>query len=202
MTKKRIKPIIWILVLILVAYLIISCFIEGLPSPIFHIINSLQKEPEDPALQLIRDFNIQLYSFGDHIVVQEGLEIQPIDNLDPASFPVTGTYEKSFFIINDRSGSLTLSEEQIEFVRALIYEKHMPVMYFGVNYLTTWDAPNPEIYIPITNERGQAYEYLFGQILTCNGFWTDIEEEVIKQNPTLMGQIIAIHIENYIRDAF
>lgn len=151
----------------------------------------------DTAVKTIQNNPTDIMLWGDDFTLPEGLEYRKLEKLDEESLAKKDSYKYSFLIINDLEGSVTLSEDEIELVRAHIYDNQNTLIYFGDKYLTTWQSPSMS---ELTVDGNRAVEYRFegDKAVSVIGIWGAEETEDYKKYPNMLGDVIVYEIEECI----
>ncbi len=136
---------------------------------------------------------------GDDIGFEGEVSYRLIETANEESLNAKPNCSYSFLVINDLSGNVHLSEDEILLIDSMIQKEKFCLLYLGEKYATLWDEP--EEYI--ANVEGNlSYRYFVVNNVPRRfiGAWGAQEEELKVIYPYLLGDVVLYEIEAFLLD--
>jgi len=166
-----------------------------IPAPQF-----LRKESEDSlqqAIRIIKENKAEIIAYGEDIPFEDAGMLRKIDHIDKMTLKRGGNKKYSFLVINDLNNTVTLSEKTIQLIREYVQKPGYAVMYFGDNYLSSWDENR--FVTNVDGGRSVVHQNESGNVVRIIGNWGKEEQLIAKGTPYFQSQIILYQVESFIR---
>lgn len=174
---------------------------------IFVVIMKLSSSPkengsvyENEIKVLNQSYPSDIIVFGEDVGFDPSLQYRTISELKEENLISESKYVYTFLVINDHAGKLNITDEQFKLCKKMLDEKKVNFYYIGKQYLSKlkdygfYDALYGDDYCGIGTVISP-----FGTA-PIQGLWREEDEEHFKENPGLLGQILAISfVDNVIR---
>ena len=146
---------------------------------------------------------MKILLFGEPVNFREKVKYTTIDRITNDVL-TTGydNYERVALIINDRNGTLTLSDDDLETISGAVSKGEIDLYYFGKknrDKLISTGISSNDVSIAGTEDLSLVVALSENRMITILGAWTDEEERISLSNEELFGQIIILHIANNIK---
>ena len=138
-----------------------------------------------------------LMIYGDDVLFEMQVPARKLEAITEDSLNIKDGCECAFLVINDLSGSVQLSDADIKLLDNQLRTKPLSLFYLGDQYGDAWQEPG-EYTMEIPGNRSYQYNMEYGQMCRGIGAWRGQEEEISKQNPYLLGDVIIYRIESFL----
>ncbi len=134
---------------------------------------------------------------GEDIMFEDGLEHRNIGNINEQTLETKKEYQ--VVIINDLNNEISLSNEEITYMKEKIGQNDTMLLYLGRNYATTFDAEEKES-ANISGNLGFTYYSIDGEPKRNIGCWDESIEAERTEYPDSLGSTVLYVIEDYLNE--
>jgi len=141
--------------------------------------------------------------YGEDIGFRSTLNYRVITEINEENLTSDPKYQYSFFVINDRSGSLKITDREFALCKKLADENNQSFFYIGQQYVQK--LREFDFYDQLLTDQGSYYGVAYvispfepghGMV---HGFWMSTEEEHYLTNNELLGHILTLHFVDTIK---
>lgn len=186
--KKHIK-LLPVLTVVIILALVMAFLLLVYP----YIVQNGIRDSYDEAIAILnKRYPSDIILYGEEIDFRSELNYRTIETISKESLTSDEKYEYTFLVINDRQGTIKLTDEKIKELKILVDEMDISFYYIGQQYLSNLkeagfysNVYNDDYYgigyVESPTEKGRA---------SVHGLWTSVEEEHYKNNFELLGQVL------------
>lgn len=181
--------------------------------PIVLVVGSKNRNKIDKATDLCNysdeirilneNFPSDIVVYGEDVNFDQSLNYRVITQISEENLKCDKKYKYSFFVINDRSGNLEISDEEFALCKRLCDEKDINFYYIGEHYLAHLEefGFHSGLFRDDLCGIGYVLKPAVGRSVV-QGIWSRTEEEMAAQNDKLLGQILVMSFVNNVIRAF
>ena len=189
MSNRRKTIIIVSIITGLIALIVLTVFIAPL---LFGLPQNFKDSYEQSIYVLNENYPSDIVVLGDDVGFRDKLKYRQITEMTEENLRSEDSFKYTFFVINDRKGTLTLTDEDFALCKKIVDEKAISFYYIGTQYLPQLkkhgffeneftDDYMGIAYVLASNPSGRA---------SIHGLWTSLEEENFLINSELLGEVL------------
>lgn len=182
-------------VLIIVVAVIVLILTGVLPAP--SILKNQNEDSLKQATQIIKDNKVNILIYGGDIPFEDTSLAKKISKIDDSTLKPEGSSPYTFLVINDLKNDITLTPEMIKLVRDYVHNNGYTLMYLGEKYHCAWDEDDNTV--EVEGDKSVVHQNENGNVVRIVGNWGDEEEEIAKDAPYLLSEVIIYQVESYVR---
>lgn len=158
---------------------------------------------EDEIKILNERFISDIIVYGEDVNFDKALNYRTITSITDDNLKSDSKYKYSFFIINDRTGNLKITDDEFMLCKKVCDENNINFYYIGKQYLEHLQefGFHSGLYRDDLCGIGYILKPVIGRSV-LQGIWSTTEEEISKKNKGLLGQLLAVSFVNNIIRVF
>lgn len=188
--KKRLFIFFFSLSFLVVSISVLVFFLQTNEAPSSDYANEIRV--------LNESFPSDIIVYGEDVGFDSTLNFRTISSITEETLTSDSKYLYTFLVINDRTGTVSITEEELELCKKFCDENNMNFYYIGEQYLDQINEICFSYGMISPNAKSAAYINAYGIQTPLHGIWNIEDEEYLESNPGLLGQILAISFVDHV----
>lgn len=190
MIKKRLLIFFFCFVVFAILILILCLFLQNNAEFSSDYANEIRV--------LNESFPSDIIVYGEDVGFDATLNFRTISSITEENLTSDPKYLYTFLVINDRTGTVTITEEDLELCKKFCDENNLNFYYIGEQYLGLMNKIGFTYGLISPNTKSVAYVNAYGTQTAVHGLWNIEDDEYLDSNPGLLGQILAVSFVDHV----
>ena len=171
---------------------------------LFHSNSDVPENSYDGYIRILNDLcPSDIIVYGEDIGFRSTLNYRVITEITEDSLTSDPKYKYSFFVINDRSGALKITDDEFALCKRIAEENNQSFFYVGQQYFKKLKEFGFYDYLLTDPDNYHGVAYVISPFSPghgmIHGFWMSSEEEHYLKNNELLGHILTLQFTDAIK---